>query len=188
MSRSSSDKRERLIEAAANLSYERGFGSVALAEIAGSAAVPLGNVYYYFKTRDSIARAVIEQRCAQFEAMRRQWDQEPSPKERLKALVRMTAGNRENLARSGCPVGSLCAELGKQKGPLADEAGRPLRNLLQWIEQQLKALGSLDDDNKDFALHLLSALQGVSLLANGFRNPALVESEAELLCRWIDGL
>jgi len=31
-------------------------------------------------------------------------------------------------------------------------------------------------------------LQGVSLLANAFRDPALVESEGMLFCRWIDDL
>ena len=119
--------------------------------------------------------------------MRVQWDLRSTPQDRLKAFVRMTADNRGNLARAGCPVGSLCAELGKQDGPLADQAAQPLRYLLGWIEHQFEALGKAEAKDA-IALHLLAALQGVSLLANGFRNPALVETEADLLCSWIDSL
>jgi AcrR family transcriptional regulator len=187
MSADPSDKRSRLVRAAAELSYAHGLGPVALADIADRAEVPLGNIYYYFKTKASIGQAVIDQRCAEFEAMRADWDREPTPQARLKAFVRMTADNRENLARAGCPVGSLLAELGKQEGPLADQAAQPFRRLLAWIEDQLEALGR-GQAKAALALHLLAALQGVSLLANGLRNPALVETEAALLYDWIDGL
>jgi TetR/AcrR family transcriptional repressor of nem operon len=187
MSAHSSGKRDRLVEAAAELSYAHGFGHVALADIAERASVPLGNIYYYFKTKVAIGEAVIAQRCAEFEKMRAQWDLQSSPQERLKAFIRMTANNRENLARAGCPIGSLCAELGKEAGPLAEHAARPLKQLLQWIEQQFGALAT-GKKRAALALHLLAALQGVSLLANGFRNPKLVETEAALLCDWIDGL
>ena len=45
------DKRERLIEAADKLIYEQTFHTTTLADIAKLADVPLGNVYYYFKTK-----------------------------------------------------------------------------------------------------------------------------------------
>lgn len=187
MNADSSGKRARLVEAAAELSYARGFGAVALADIAERASVPLGNIYYYFKTKASMSEAVIAQRCAEFERMRARWDLEPTPRERLKAFIRMTADNRENLARAGCPVGSLCAELCKEPGPLAEQAARPLKQLLRWIEQQFGALGK-GKKRGALALHLLAALQGVSLLANGFRDPKVVETEAVLLCHWVDSL
>src|SRR5690349_20303837 len=157
MNAGSSDKRSRLIEAAAELSYAHGFGHVALADIAQHASVPIGNIYYYFKTKAAIGEAIIALRCAEFEKMRARWDLEPTPEARLKAFVRMTADNRENLARAGCPVGSLCAELGKQDGPLADQAAQPFSNLLGWIEHQFEALGKSEAKGA-LALHLLAAL------------------------------
>ena len=187
MSTNGSDKRIRLVRAAADLSYARGLGNVALSDIAEHAAVPLGNVYYYFKTKASIGEAVIALRCAEFERMRAKWDMAQTPKDRLKAFVRMTADNRENLARAGCPVGSLCAELAKPEGPLIDQAAMPLRRLLAWIEEQFQALGQ-GQSKGALALHLLASLQGISLLANGFRDPALVETEAAVLNSWIDTL
>ena len=181
------DKRSRLIKAAAELIHSRGLGKVALADIAERAEVPLGNVYYYFKTKAAIGEAVIAQRCAEFQQLRMEWDKATSPKERLKAFVRMTVDNRETLARAGCPVGSLCAELGKDQGALADGAALPFRQLLTWIEVQFAALGR-PRDKKALAIHLLSALQGVSLLANCFHDPNIVVSEAKQLNAWIDAI
>jgi TetR/AcrR family transcriptional regulator, transcriptional repressor for nem operon len=40
--------------------YEQGIEKSTLADIAVAAEVPLGNVYYYFKTKDALVSAVIE--------------------------------------------------------------------------------------------------------------------------------
>ena len=58
------DKRVRLIEAAKVLIHQKGFNQTTLADIAQEADVPLGNVYYYFKTKEAIGEAVIERRAA----------------------------------------------------------------------------------------------------------------------------
>jgi len=181
------DKRQRLVQAAADLSHKHGLGNVVLADIAQSADVPLGNVYYYFKTKAAIAEAVITQRCNEFRQLRAMLDNNPQPRERLKTLVQMYTNDRKTLALSGCPVGSLCAELSKEGGELADEAAVAFRELLKWMETQFAAIGQAKD-RKSLAVHLLSALQGVSLLANSFRDPGLVLREAEHLNAWIDGL
>jgi TetR/AcrR family transcriptional repressor of nem operon len=181
------DKRGRLTRAAADLTYARGFGKVTLAEIAEAADVPPGGVYYYFRTKAAVGEAIIAQRGEEFQQLRACWEQATTPKERLKAFVQSTADNREALVRAGCPVGSLCSELGKEDTPLARHASGPLRDLLNWIEVQFAALGQ-EHEKAGLALHLLAALQGVSLLANCFRDPGVVIKEAERLKAWIDGL
>jgi hypothetical protein len=70
---------------------------------------------------------------------------------------------------------------------LAKEVALPFRQLLGWLEGQFEALGR-KKDRKALAIHLLSSLQGVSLLANCFRDPPLVLEEAALLNAWIDSL
>ena len=101
------DKRQRLVETAAKLSYEQGFKNTSLADIARESGVPLGNVYFYFKTKDAIGDALVDRLAEQFATMRREWDALPDPKRRIAAFIQMTADNREALARSGCPVGTL---------------------------------------------------------------------------------
>ncbi len=40
--------------------YRQGATATTLADIAQAADVPLGNVYYYFKTKDDLIRAVVQ--------------------------------------------------------------------------------------------------------------------------------
>ncbi|MCK5749515.1 MAG: TetR/AcrR family transcriptional regulator, partial [Oricola sp.] len=53
-------KREALVQAAAELFWTRGYEASSLADIASAARVPLGNVYYYFKTKSDLAGAVAD--------------------------------------------------------------------------------------------------------------------------------
>jgi AcrR family transcriptional regulator len=181
------DKRSRLVQTAAKLAYQQGFRKTTLADIAKESRVPLGNVYYYFKTKDEIGEAILERRLLEFQTQRKKWDFAGSPKARLHAFVQMTIDNRDLLARGGCPTGSLCAELHKDGGALSKKARPLLGGPLAWIETQFKELGK-GKDSAGLALHLLSALQGVSLLANSLGNPGLVVLEAGRLNEWIEGL
>jgi AcrR family transcriptional regulator len=52
-------KRERLTTAAATVLHEQGVEKTTLADIARAADVPIGNVYYYFKTKDELVEAAI---------------------------------------------------------------------------------------------------------------------------------
>src|ERR687887_394281 len=52
-------KRDRLVESATALFHEQGVQRTTLAEVAERAEVPLGNVYYYFKTKDELVGAVL---------------------------------------------------------------------------------------------------------------------------------
>src|SRR6266850_429827 len=70
------DKRTRLSETATKLAYGRGFRETSLADIAEAARVPVGNVYYYFKTKEELAEAVVERRLEEFRAARAEWDRE----------------------------------------------------------------------------------------------------------------
>jgi TetR/AcrR family transcriptional regulator, transcriptional repressor for nem operon len=181
------DKRTRLIEAAAKLVYERGFANTALSDIAEEAEVPLGNVYYYFKTKAEIGDAIVARQLAALESQRLSWERARTPKGRLRAFIQMTIDNREVLAAGGCPVGSLCAELLKVDGTLSETANRPLTALLAWIESQFDALGRRKE-KRALALHLLAALQGVSLLAHSCNDPRMVILEGDHLKAWIEDL
>jgi hypothetical protein len=59
--------------------------------------------------------------------------------------------------------------------------------LLSWTEQQFRLLGK-EKESADLALHLVSVLQGASLLTHTFRQPDLIAREAARLRKWIDGL
>src|SRR3979411_3531631 len=163
MTRTHIDKRSRLLSAAVDLAYQNGFGGTSLADIAREAKVPLGNVYYYFKTKDESGEAIVELRLAQLSAQRQRWNEAGSPKDRLCACVEGVFDNKDFLAQRGCAVGTFCSELHKAGGAVATRATEIFAQHLAWIESQFRALGKGKDSN-GLAGHLLCALTAVCLL------------------------
>jgi TetR/AcrR family transcriptional regulator, transcriptional repressor for nem operon len=187
MAKTKADNRIRLLQAAEKTTYRRGFGNATIADIAKEARVPLGNVYYYFKTKDEISDAIVERRVGRFRKLLEEFDKAASPAERLCAFVDIKIKNREELARNGCPVGGLCSELQKQGGPAARKSRQLFSTALAWMEGQFQALGR-GAESRGLAVHLLSATQGVSVLAHTFHDPGMIVVEAERLKDWIRGL
>jgi len=180
----SSDKRERLLDAAKTLIHQHGFRQTTLADIAQESGVPLGNVYYYFKTKDEIAAAVIDQRVGQFQAAVRELEEaEPDPRKRLSRFVRAVMGYADEIASHGCPVGSLCQELSKESTSLSRKADAVMKAQVEWAGAQFRLLGQRDA--ADLGLELIAKLQGVSLLANAMKNPELIGRQVRRVDAWL---
>jgi AcrR family transcriptional regulator len=147
----------------------------------------VGNVYYYFKTKDDIIAAVIEAHVQQSKAALASIDStHRSPKSRLKALVGEYADQSEVIALYGCPHGSLCSELDKRPGAPDFALAELMRVPIEWAEEQFRALGQRNAH--DLAVSLIAAYEGSALLANTFRDPDILTREARRLNRWIDTL
>ena len=182
-----SGKRERLVSAARELMYRQGVAQTTLADIAQQADVPLGNVYYYFKTKDDIVGAVVEDRGAQLESTFAELERRHrSPKARLKALVAGFAERADATAQYGCPYGTLSSELAKRDDG-SDALAAPLMQIqLDWVEQQLRDMGRRD--THDLAVDLIAAYEGSTILASTLGQPELMARQTRRLQRWIDTL
>jgi TetR/AcrR family transcriptional repressor of nem operon len=180
-------KPERLVAAATRLLYEQGIERTTLADIAKAADVPAGNVYYYFKTKDEVIAAVIEAHVQQVRTTLAAIDaHHRSPKSRLKALVREFTAQSEIVAQYGCPLGSLCSELGKRAKRPSFATAELMRLPIDWAEEQFRSLGRRDAHG--LATDLMAAYEGSALLANTMGDPSILSSSARRLNRWIDTL
>ena len=177
-------KRERLIESATVLFHEQGVHRTTLAEVAERANVPLGNVYYYFKTKDELVGAVLTWYQAQAAALIDSFERARTPQARLKALVRNWNDMRDAVVSHGCPMGTLCAELDKAEDGLDREAAKVMALILDWAEDQFRQLGRRDA--RDLAVALFAGIQGAALLASTFRDASLLTRQTRHLERWID--
>jgi AcrR family transcriptional regulator len=179
-------KRERLIAAARETLYAQGVERTTIADIARVADVPVGNVYYYFKTKGDLVAAVIEEYQDTYVATVKSLDRRRSPQARLRGLIETWVKQREKLASHGCPVGTLCTELGKRADRMGPDAAAILTQLLAWIERQFREIGRRDA--RELAVALLAAYEGIAVLADTLGDPGLVIAEGRRLERWIDSL
>lgn len=180
-------KRERLVTAAQELVYRQGVARTTLAHIAEAADVPVGNVYYYFKTKDDIVLAVVQSQAQQIESTLAEFERRHrTPKARLKALVRFLAEHADSTAQYGCPHGTLSTEIAKQSEGSDPVAAALIQIQLEWAEQQFRAMGRRDAH--DLAVELLVGYQGSAVLTNALTQPDLMARQARRLEKWIDGL
>ena len=181
-----SNKRDRLIAAARQTVRENGVENTTLAIVAAAADVPVGNVYYYFKTKDELLAAVIADYDADYDMLDAVLARHRTPKARLKALIQTWTAARERIARYGCPIGSLCSELDKRDDEIRSQAAAVLERLIQVAQDQFEQLGRRDA--RELAVTLVASYEGIALLANTLRDPNLIKTEARRLERWIDSL
>ena len=179
-------KRDRLVAGARELLHQQGVEATTIAEIARAADVPVGNVYYYFKTKDELVEAAIAGHTNDVHAMLNSLERHRTPQARLKALLRALTDQSELAARYGCPLGSLCSELDKRTDGLDQTAAQMLRLPIDWAEQQFRLMGRRDAS--DLAVAMIASYEGIALLTNTFRDPELMTREARRLERWIDSL
>src|SRR6266478_2785694 len=111
-------KRDRLIEAAKIMFYQQGVTGTTLADIAQRAQIPLGNVYYHFRTKEALVEAVIQAHLQELQSLFAQLDRQPDPLQRLLGLLVAERESEHALARYGCPHGSLSQELNKRMASL----------------------------------------------------------------------
>ena len=72
--------------AARTLAYRHGLREASLADIARQAQVPLGNVYYYFKTKEEIGEAIVEERLADMKSLQRKLEELDHPEDRFESV------------------------------------------------------------------------------------------------------
>jgi TetR/AcrR family transcriptional repressor of nem operon len=179
-------KRERLVESARMLIHEQGVHSTTLAQVAERADVPVGNVYYYFKTKDDLVSAVLVAYTQAAARLTESLERLRTPQARLKALVRNWDQQRDAVTRYGCPMGSLCTELDKVDDGLDTAGAAVLAHIIDWAEAQFRELGRRDA--RDLAHTLFAGVQGAALLTNTFRDPEILTRQTRYLERWIDSL
>ncbi len=118
-----SNKRMRLIVAANRLLHRKGYDRSSIADIANEAAVPPGNAYYYFKTKDEIVEAVIERRNAYITACLADLAAIKRPAQRLVQFIDEFEKTSQPRAKFGCPIGGLCQEANRIGGAIAEQSG-----------------------------------------------------------------
>jgi len=184
MGKKGEGNRQRIIDAADQLFFKRGFNQTSFQDISDATGIPRGNFYYYFKTKENILDAVLHVRRDLFiEQLKKIEIDINNPLERLMKLADMLDANSEDILASGCPVGSLSTELAKGSQNLQEKSQVVFQAIKQWASAQFAAIGVERPD--DAAMDLLAWMQGVTVMACAFKDARFLQRSLQELKQWI---
>jgi AcrR family transcriptional regulator len=134
--------REAIAAAAASLFWREGYAATTLAGIAVAANVPPGNLFYYFRTKADIARAVADVFCAETEAMLEATGEEESePRRRLSCLVARLSRSAPSRVAHGCPIALCVRDFRTDASEASDRAAESFAMLIGFMARELGRTG-----------------------------------------------
>lgn len=159
-------RRAAILEAAASIFDRVGYGSASLSQIASEASVGQGLIYFYFRTKEAIALAVIQEQNARTFAV---MDRNPDPESPFSTLIRASRGIGELLLADAVVRAGI--RLSLEQGVFAD----PTSDFYdQWIQGVVDAFaaardgGEIDDSipPEQLGANVVSYFTGVQLVSN----------------------
>jgi TetR/AcrR family transcriptional repressor of nem operon len=174
--KNSTTTRDRLIDSARFLFWERGFAGTSMAELLAHAQVNSGSFYHFFDSKEALLRAVLEQ----YIDLLRPMVVDPAfasagkPLERIFAIL---AGYRGRIlateSRYGCPIGRLALEIDPENFPAHTLIAR---NFQGWIEAVRECLVDMQPampagtDIDALATFVLVTMEGGVMLSRSYRS------------------
>jgi TetR/AcrR family transcriptional regulator, transcriptional repressor for nem operon len=167
--------RERLLEAARYLFWERGYAATGIAEILHRAKANAGSFYHFFAGKEALLLAVLDSYLEGLEPIIVQpaFASRPDPIDRIFAIL---AGYRERLVQTGCsygcPLGRLALEIEAENLPAH---GRIAANFAGWTGAVRRCLEDARDrlprdcDRDGLATFVLTVMEGGVMQARTFR-------------------
>ena len=162
------DTRERIIMAAMQLFWEKGYASTSIADILKAADANSGSLYHFFPGKQDVLLAVLDAYLAGIDEMllRPLWEGVADPIDRVFALL---GGYRRLLTTTdcqyGCPIGYLALELHEPDPPVRE---RIAANFSQWVDRVETCLEQAGDglpadlDRRALAHFVLTTMEGRS--------------------------
>ena len=167
--------------------HQNGYARTSLVDVAkGRGPVGRKNVFYYFKAKDDLARAVIEEWCSLSLP-----DISPSLRSRpaTPGGVSMLLSNKPTDQRMdvtlGCPLAGLTRDLRQESEALKAAVAKIYSVQFRWLTEQLRRAGMSMGVAKENACALMAGYHGSILLAYAQNDPFFIEGEVKRLKKWL---
>jgi TetR/AcrR family transcriptional repressor of nem operon len=195
-SRESDATRDKLLKAAFEEIYRRGFQAASLDTILAKAGVTKGALYHHFPDKASLGYAVVDE-VVKGLLLERWGVLEPPSSDPISALQRVLRGRVANLTSRevelGCPLNNLAQEM----SPLDQRFRRRVNATFDiWtgavakdLERgQADGLVRRDVDAQKIAAFVVASIEGSFGLAKGAQSAALLRSNLEVLSSFLESL
>jgi len=165
--------RDRIVEAAMELFWRKGYGSTSISDILETAKVNSGSLYYCFKGKQELLVAVLEAYRDGIDAMLLQpsWGDIDDPVEKIFALL---GTYRRLLVETdcfyGCPIGSLALELHEPDPEVRELIAVNFANWTDAVRSCLdQAALKAGTDTKALAELVLTVMEGAVMQTRTYR-------------------
>ncbi|GAA4236079.1 TetR/AcrR family transcriptional regulator [Actinomadura meridiana] len=154
----------KVLTAASRLFYERGIHTVGVDEIAERAGASKLSLYRYFRSKEGLVEAVVEERSARIhEWLVEETAHAPPGRARVLALFDALLRWFADEGYHGCAVMNAATETRGQTSPVKAIARTHLRRYRQMLVEQLTEAGVADSEA--LAGQLLLLIEGASVVA-----------------------
>ena len=166
--------RERLIDSARYLFWERGFAGTSMADLLAHAGVNSGSFYHFFESKEALLREVLDGYLFALRPMvvDPAFAQTDEPVERIFAIL---AGYRGRILQTdckyGCPLGRLALEIDPENRPAHTLIAK---NFQGWIAAVRECVDQLGDrlppgtDRDALATYVLAVMEGGVMLSRSY--------------------
>jgi TetR/AcrR family transcriptional regulator, transcriptional repressor for nem operon len=165
------DTRERIVEAARFLFWEKGYAATGLAELLARAGANSGSFYHFFDSKDAVLRTVLESYRDLLDPLvvRPAFETRARPIDRIFALLE---SYRQRLVSTGCqygcPIGRLALELDPENMPAHALIAQ---NFTAWraaVEACVRDAGIAQAG--DVAAFVLTVMEGAVMQSRAYRS------------------
>ena len=195
-SRESDTTRDKLLKAAFEEIYRRGFQAASLDTILAKAGVSKGALYHHFPDKASLGYAVVDE-VVKGLLLERWGVLEPPSGDPITALQRILRGRVAKLTSRevelGCPLNNLAQEM----SPLDQRFRRGVNATFDiWTDAVAKDLASgqaqgtvrKDVDARKIAAFIVASIEGSFGLAKGAQSASMLRSNLEVLSTFLESL
>jgi TetR/AcrR family transcriptional repressor of nem operon len=176
--------RDQILDAAARLIHLQGYHGTSLDDVLRSSGVGKGNFYYYFKSKEELAYAIIDRAVDAFIARTLEpsfADTSADPIAQIQMFFdRVLETQRQRNCVGGCPLGNLASEL----SDVHEGIRRRLAAVFtEWRQRLTEALARGQEQGRvrqscvpaDSAQFFVASLEGAILLAKVTKDISVME-------------
>ena len=186
--------RARLVDAARELFWEKGYEATSLGEVSKRAKANPGSLYYFFKTKEELLLAVLDRYTELL------WPRvmEPAFKAVGDPMVRIFAileGYRQGLIATkfthGCPIGNLALEVGDLLPSAREKIAANFDGWVGWVKKCLDDAAEHlppEVDRAALARFVLTLMEGAVMQARVYRNLEAFDAAVEVLRDYLSRL
>src|SRR5215471_12653057 len=166
--------RDRLIDSARYLFWERGFAGTSMADLLAHAGVNSGSFYHFFESKEALLRAVLEGYLYALRPM----VVDPAfatTEEPVARIFAILAGYRERIlstdCKYGCPLGRLALEIDPENRPAHKLIAENFRGWIGAVRECVELIKDRLPESTDpeaLSTYVLAVMEGGVMLSRSY--------------------